>query len=913
MSPAKRDARWGLPAFLAGLTVFFYWKILFTNRAIFPWDAADFFYPAFSFVHEEVRHLRLPLWDPYVMAGYPIIGDPEAQTFYPINWLFILLHPFSALPYRLVEGQIILHFFLAGLFFYYLARSFVQSATAALCGAVLFQFSGAMVAHTQHLASIDSMAWYPLIFLLARRGLLEGKIFLTASAGMLFGIQTLTGHWQHSVYLGMLLFLYFAYEACCGPARAKLWPRWIYFLLIIGGVGACLAMVQVIPTHELGNLSVRSYLTYDDVTLGNDPRFLWTLFLPNYFGGLNGAPHWYPYDLSFNYVFLTVPGCLLALLGLIETVRWRNFFWLGMVLLSVDLSIGRAGHLAQVVYHLPILNLFRNIATFFDLANFVLCLMAAIGAQSLLSRTPSRPVKEYLPAGLTVLLFSAGVLGIILRLGEKISGWYHMLAVLALVSVVVTALLRDKLSPPVAQWLLLGLMAFDLFFYGMNQPFNGTLDDPQKYLTHDLAGGQGGTLRFLRSDPASDFRVAAVAEYDWSGNGWNVWRIPGIFGWNPVTIGRYQKYIREFTETSDITLPYGGPDHNLDSAMFDLLGAKYLVMADAEIEKKLRLRESNKFELIFEDLAWWRTYRNKNYLSRAWFYPQAYIVPGEEQAFALMSSRWFDARKTLVFEKADLPREGARLAEELSAITLRPGDFAAASNGRARPDSNCADHLPMFTDWGKQGNWVRYDIPGQEQPARYLLTIEYTAAGQTSPSLETELENGGRKQHSGPVTLPATYDWGCTKSRMADLGAFEMAPGSNRLTITSRVESGARIYGLRLIRLPSSAPAGSGTFSFDDFSIAANRIAFRSHLSSYGFVLFNEIYYPGWQATVDGKPAEILRADGIFRALFVSAGDHRLEFRFRPRHFAWGAAISLLTVIGYVAYTLARRQRGPDH
>src|SRR5438445_23191 len=66
--PAGRDtARWRVPAFLLGLTIFFFWKILFTNRAMFPWDAADFFYPYFCFVYDELRHLRLPLWDPFVI------------------------------------------------------------------------------------------------------------------------------------------------------------------------------------------------------------------------------------------------------------------------------------------------------------------------------------------------------------------------------------------------------------------------------------------------------------------------------------------------------------------------------------------------------------------------------------------------------------------------------------------------------------------------------------------------------------------------------------------------------------------------------------------------------------------------------------------------------------------------------
>src|SRR2546426_2681877 len=557
MSVDGPSEKWRVPVFLAGLTLFFYWKVLFTNRAMFPWDAVSFFYPYLSFVHEELRHGRLPLWDPYVLSGYPIIGDPEGQIFYPLTWLLVLVHPFSELPYRLVEIQEIVHFFLAGLFMYYLGRSLVQNRMAALFSAALFLFGGAMVAHTEHVASIESIAWYPLIFLLARRGLLEGKVFFTIAAGFVFGVQILAGHWQHSAYLGLLLFLYFAYEACFGPFRAKLWPRWITALLTIGGVGAALAMVQIIPTYELGNLSVRRYLTYWDVTGGNEPRFLWTLFLPNFFGGLKGTPKWYPYDLTFQYVFLTVPGCLLALLGLIETVRRRNFFWLGLVLLTIELAFGNNGHLAWLLYYIPVLNLFRNAATFFDVANFALCLMVSVGSEGLFGGTLPEHFRKYLPVGLTVLLFSAIALGLVLNLG-KIYGWYHMLAVLAVVSLVVTAMLRKRLPPRIAQWSLLGIVVFELCFYNMNQLLNCSNHDPRKYLSHELASGRARTLQFLRSDRSRDFRVGAFADDQWSGNGSNVWRIPGILGWNPMTLLRYEDYIRGFISTSRYTLPYGG-------------------------------------------------------------------------------------------------------------------------------------------------------------------------------------------------------------------------------------------------------------------------------------------------------------------------------------------------------------------
>ena len=96
---------WRIAALLLALNTFFYWNILFTRDVMFPWDAGDFFYPYLAYVHEELRHFRLPLWLPYAFSGFPIIADPEGQIFYPPNWLMVLAHPLAPLPFRLVEQR----------------------------------------------------------------------------------------------------------------------------------------------------------------------------------------------------------------------------------------------------------------------------------------------------------------------------------------------------------------------------------------------------------------------------------------------------------------------------------------------------------------------------------------------------------------------------------------------------------------------------------------------------------------------------------------------------------------------------------------------------------------------------------------------------------------------------------------
>ena len=76
-----------------------------------------------------------------------------------------------------------------------------------------------------------------------------------------------------------------------------------------------------------------------------------------------------------------------------------------------------------------------------------------------------------------------------------------------------------------------------------------------------------------------------------------------------------------------------------------------------------------------------------------------------------------------------------------------------------------------------------------------------------------------------------------------------------------------------------------------------------------GYVVLADTTYPGWRATVDGAPAPIFAANGLFRAVFVKDGSHRVRFEYRPRALHLGAAITALTAALAVGLVRASRAR----
>jgi len=71
------------------------------------------------------------------------------------------------------------------------------------------------------------------------------------------------------------------------------------------------------------------------------------------------------------------------------------------------------------------------------------------------------------------------------------------------------------------------------------------------------------------------------------------------------------------------------------------------------------------------------------------------------------------------------------------------------------------------------------------------------------------------------------------------------------------------------------------------------RLEARVQAPAEGTLVVADTWFPGWTCEVDGIPAEMRRAHGVFRAVSVAAGRHRVVFEYRPQSFYVGGGASL--------------------
>jgi len=192
---AEREMRPRTPTSLGAATFFtalamLVYVLLFPGFALL-WDNIGQNLPALLEVHRQMREGQLPLWNPYMWSGAPLLADPQSQALYPFAWLvFTLTGPDHV---RAFDLQYAIHLALGGTFFFLYLGSLGTTAAGALLGAVVYALNPTSCGSGTGFTNwYTTFAWIPLILYGIERARTGSARWLGLS-GAAFAMQLFCG------------------------------------------------------------------------------------------------------------------------------------------------------------------------------------------------------------------------------------------------------------------------------------------------------------------------------------------------------------------------------------------------------------------------------------------------------------------------------------------------------------------------------------------------------------------------------------------------------------------------------------------------------------------------------------------------------------------------------------------------
>ncbi len=1010
-------------ATLLASTLAFFWKIAFTNLILVGLDVFTYFYPYKAYAAEVVRQGRLPLWNPYLFMGVPFLANAQTALFYPLNFLLYWL----PVP-KMVSWSIVLHVFLAGLFAYFYARfSLGLGRWGAWLAASVFALSGFVGAQVEHVNQLNCSVWLPLLFLLfdlARKGWLSNPLppdrqirrsgldgnrggglpalhaiqaersqgwLYVLLAGLVVGLQFTAGHTQSSYITlfalgGYAIFPLLWNNGLAGfsgqkwrELRGKLGRSLLVYLLIVI-IGLALAAVQLLPTLELSQLSVRGGgLSYREAaSFSLKPRLLLLSLLPT-FGGEK--------VFSEYVAYLGIVALALALVGALFQRRYpARPFLIFLTALGLFLSLGAYNPFYFVLYKLlPGFGLFRAPARWLYLYTFGGAMLAGLGADFL---------SYSLRAKAEVVGHGIGELSRFIRRRLLIA-----IGVLAAPLVLISPFLDFPTQSTLLTWLLLALLASVLLWVGLTgkwkvfKPPTSSLQHPTSreqrakeqgipletpkletrnsfYLivalvvvgelfaasrglaynhptapeaysslrtapAHFLADGQP-TDRFLSIsgltfDPGDlgeiqqifgdqlspqaiyDYVVATKLKEILAPNLPLVYKISSVDGYDGGVLP-----LKRYVELQRLFLSEPSPDGRLRESLKEIPPSRILSLLNVKYVITDKVHDVW-VDGVYYDLG-----------------HEAVLGAGSVSQVKVMDLPDFAVTSLGLVSHlegaGDLPN-GAPVAQVtitdgLGAVQsrlLRAGIETAEGEYTAGVVQH--DQARVCRHWpdNPQGNDYLARLELGEALIPRQISIEYLApAGRlhlrglsliddrttTFRPLVVSTEGRFRLVHSGDVKVYENLDslpraFVVHRAQVLDDEAAIAAMQDPAFRPENEVilASGRREV-LSLPFIPPRAGGDEGGVGKDEVELLSyepERVVISANLAADGYLVLTDAHYPGWRALTDGLETPIYRADLLFRAVYLPAGQHRVEFIYDPLSFKLGAAISLVALLGLVA------------
>ena len=633
------------------ICLFLFRDILFGGHLLAGADFISFYLGLKQFLFNEVhQHHTIPFWNPFVFGGIPFLAHFESTIFYPLDILFWFISPEKA-----YGPTMCLHFMVAALSMYLLARSLGMGRAASFMAATIYILNGHIlpVLNNGLMYRIQAVTWIPLIIFFLQRATTSRAPYLNgAIAGLLWGIQILSGSPQDAFYtfLAGCFFLLCKAKIRAGERKENLQLLFIACLVFFAGAG--LASVQLVPAFEFISRSVRTLLgSYEIRTMGSYPlEGIITMVMPHFFGNFAQRTFWVfgtPWTIPVYNLYVGVLPLILLFYGLRPSSRSNRLlvFCVGLAVLALVSALGANTPIYRLTSYLPGFDRIRAPEKTIALWAFAFGILAGMAMDTFLKREKSFLLRR--SRVLFLVFCSLLALGVVLSLDralvlkvfspfildaaipEKMSAaasiilreYQRLIIVFGICLLLILLYTRGLLNRRSAAVLFCGLLLADLMYVNRGAvPYNDVLYEWAEQTKSDLDRTIG-----------QDKEIYRVGSYKF-GMGASIDMYLGyqtVGGYNALFLRRYYEYINQYrfykkpVPKGWIIFFYGDYENTV---LMDLLNVKYVISFATE---SYGLRDS--------------------YLPRAFIVPRAKTLPKEEILGTLIAPD-FDPRETVLLE-----------------------------------------------------------------------------------------------------------------------------------------------------------------------------------------------------------------------------------------------------------------------
>lgn len=333
-------------------------------------DVITQIYPWKKLTIETWRNGQIPLWNPYSFSGTPHLANYQTAVLSPFNLLFFVFPEMDA--WSLL---VLLQPLLAGLFMYLFLVSLNRSPKASILGSLAFMFCGFMVVWMAYATLGYAMLWLPLILFFVNRFFQQSswRYLLGVSLGL--AVSFFSGHFQISLYLAAVVFLYILFEAIGRKSWLKGGYLGLFFVL-----GILLSLPQLLPSFEAYTKSVRSTSFAKGEVI--PWQYLITMLVPDFYGNPVTRNDWFGHYAEWA-GYIGVMPLLLAFWAIIKKKERQEWFFIIIALVAFLLAYPTVVNDLLFQAKIPVIST-SSASRIVVLLSFSLAVLASFGLDKLM-------------------------------------------------------------------------------------------------------------------------------------------------------------------------------------------------------------------------------------------------------------------------------------------------------------------------------------------------------------------------------------------------------------------------------------------------------------------------------------------------------------------------------------------------